>query len=337
MLSKKVVLILLALCCLLFAALFYTKDPLNITNLDAQEVFIPGLSERLSDVKNIQIDSQEGKVELVNIDEKWLVKSKDNYPATVSAVRQLLYGVAELEILEVKTSNELLLGEIGLAKGDDDSIRVIFNESDGDPIADILFGKSSPGLSQDGNNWFVRQYKSPQAWLVNGDVNLHKTDHQWLNKNILLLEAENLKQVELNPETPDSVRVIKSEHANSFSIDNLGENEKVESFEIEQLVDSVSNLRFDNVRPRTDAAFSADIQAINVETTDGLIILILVTDAQEGWIVLQAIAISPDEDVNQKAETYNQLWTDWEYQLPKFKIEQLLNKKQDLLSSEESS
>ena len=337
MLSKKVILILLALCCLLFAALFYTKDPLNITTSDELEVFIPGLGQRLSEVKNIQIYSQEGNVELVNIDEQWLVKSKDNYPANVSAVRQLLYGVADLEILEVKTSNELLLGEIGLAKNDEDSVRVIFKENEDNPIADILFGISQPALSQDGINWFVRQFKSPQSWLVNGDVNLYKTSDKWLNNNILILETENLKQIELNPETPYSVSVVKTEKAENFTIADLDANEKADSFKIEQLVDSVSNLRFDNVRSRSDVAFGADIQAVNVETTDGLIVLILVTDIQEGWIVLQAIAVSPDEEVNEKAEIYNQLWADWEYQIPKFKIEQLLNKKQDFISGEESS
>ncbi len=337
MLSKKLMLVLLALCCLLFAALFYTKDPLNITSSGDQELFIPGLSKQLANVRSILIDSNEGAVELVNENEKWLVKSKENYPADVNSVRQLLYGVAELEILEVKTSNELLLGEIGLAKDDEDSTRIRFNDKDDKSIADVLFGKSQAGLSQNKRNWFVRQYKSPQSWLVAGDLNLYKTAFQWLNKDILVLAAGGLKQIELNPETEDAVKIIKTEQDSGFTIADLRDGEKLEPYKIEQLVDSISNLRFDDVRLRAEVAFSADIQAINVETTEGLIVLVLVTDAEQGWIVLQAIAASADQTVNEKAEIYNQLWADWEYQLPKFKIEQLLNKRQDLLSTEEQS
>lgn len=335
-LGKKAVLILLALCSLLFAALFYTKDPLDIKNAGELELFIPGLTKRLADIKRILINTNDGVVELVYRDGQFLVKSKENYPADVKAVRQLLYGVAELEILEVKTSNELLLGEIGLAN-DEASVRVRFNDGRDNSIADILFGKSQAGLSKQGRDWFIRQYKSPQAWLVNGDINLFKQPIQWVDKNILALESGSLKQIELYPETSDAVKITKTEQSSMFTIANLKETEKVEPQKVEQLVDSFRDLRFDDVRPRNEQVLSKDIQAINIETTAGLFIFILVTDAEQGWIVLQAIAASADEVVNNEAESYNQLWADWEYKLPKFKIDQLLNKKQDLLTEEEPS
>ncbi len=335
MISKKVILILFAFCCLLFAVLFYTKDPVNTQTTNEQELFIPGLEKSLADVNSILIDSSEESIVINKVEEHWEVASKDDYPANVVAIRQLLYGIAELEILEVKTSNELLLGEIGLANDDEDSVRIRFNDEENNSIADVLFGKSQPSLSGDGKNWFVRQFKSPQSWLVKGYLNLYKSTDQWLNKTILALNPDQLQQIELHPETDEVVQIIKQQ--NNYTLANLIEGETADSFKLEQIADSISNLQLDNVRVRADTVLSGDVEAINVQTADGLIILILLTDVEEGWIVLQAIAASADDKVNEKAETYNQLWTDWEYQIPKYKVEQLLNKKQDLLQAEETT
>ena len=335
MLSKKAILILFAFCCLLFAALFYTKDPLSTQTAHEQEVFIPGLKKRLPEVDNIFIDSSEGSITLSKTEEQWKVASKDNYPANVAAIRQLLYGVAELEILEVKTSNELLLGEVGLANDDEDSVRIRFNDGDNNSIADVLFGKSQASLSGDGKDWFIRQFKSPQSWLVKGYLNLYKSTYQWLNKTILSLNPDELQQIDLHPETAGAVQIVRQE--NGYNLANLGDGETAESYKLEQIVDSISNLQFDDVRVRDDTVLSGDVQAINVQITEGLMILILITDVEQGWIVLQAIAASADEKVNEKAETYNLLWADWEYQIPKIKVEQLLNEKQDLLQEQDTS
>ncbi len=337
MLNKKVILILFTFCCLLFAVLFYAREPLTVRLSDEQELFIPELPQRLVDVKSILLESSEGSVELREVGEQWQVASKSNHPADISQIRQLLYGVAELEILEVKTSNELLLGEIGLAKDDEDSIRVIFNDQDGGAVADILFGKSQTSLSGEGKNWFIRQFKSPQSWLVSGDVNLYKSDYQWLDKAILSLNQSEIKQIELHSEENQTVKIVKLQQESDFELADLDEGETAESYKIQQIVESVSNLLFDDVRLRDNAVITTDAKAINLQTKDGLMILILITDVEQGWIVLQAIASSADESVNEKAEKYNKRWADWEYQIPKPKIEQLLRKQQDLIKSKETS
>ncbi len=338
MANKKLLFILLLLCCVLLAVLIFSNDKSSRYSTEhTDQLLLPELRQRLNDIAAIQIDTVGESVVLEVENENWTVASKQNYPADTSSIRQLIYGMADLKIAEVKTADESLLSKIGLTLDSEEAVRIKLMDDSGIAISDIVFGKSRTALSGQGQEWFARQYDDAQSWLVNGQIELYRNAYQWLSKTVLSVNYDDVREVVLNREQEDRLVILKSAESDSFELQGMQDDEEIESYKLEDIVETASSIQLDDVRLNPGREASSGDAIIELRTKDGLAVVITVRDREQGWISLQAKAESDNENAIEQSQSLNQRWSNWEFQMPGYKLNTLLQKKQDLILKKESS
>lgn len=337
MTNKKILYILLGVCCLLFVLLFVNDDKNRYANDQTNEILLPQLKQQLTDVAKIQIDSVDEPVVLENQNDSWIVASKQGYPADTNSIRQLIYGIADLKIVEVKTADKSLLSKIGLTQDSDDAVRVRLLDKGGKTIGDILFGKSQPSFSGQGQDWFVRKFDGPQSWLVTGELSLNTSAYQWLGKSVLSMNSNDVREVVLNANSEDSLVVFKSDETQSFELQGKKDGEELDAYKLDEIVDAASSIQLDDVRLKTADQANSGMAEIQLKTKNGLDIVITVTDSENGWISLLAESGMDHQPVAEQITNLNKQWSAWEFQIPGYKLDTLLQKKQDLIVESDSS
>ena len=334
MFNKKLFIILLVLCCVLFAALFLNNDKNRYETDYSDTFFLPDLKNQLTDVAKIQIESVAESVVLENKNNSWVVSSKHDYPADTNLIRQLIYGIADLKIIEAKTNDETLLAKIGLTLDSEESVRIWLTDKGGQTISDLLFGKSQVPISNQGQDWFARHFKENQSWQLNGEFELNKNAYQWLNKTVLALKTDEIQEVVLHANSDDSLLISNVEGTQSFELQGITDSEKVEAFKLDEIIESASAIQLDDVRVKSTQASNTEKESIQIKTKSGLSVDIRIVDTDQGWISLKATSKSDDKTVQDQSQALNHNWSSWEFQIPGYKLDSLLQTKPDLLIGE---
>lgn len=336
--NKHLLIILLAICCVLFAALLINRDENRYQTDHTSELFLPKLKAQLPRVAKIQLDSLTETIEIENQNGSWVVVSKLNYPADTNSIRRLIYAMAELRIIEIKTDDPSLLSKIGLDRDSQDSLLIRLDDDNNEIIAEVLFGVSRAPVSGQGQAWFARHPDNNQSWLVSGDLQLDRTVYPWLNKSVLLLETDEIQQVILNPASQESLVIVKSDETGLFELQGLSEDEEVANYKLDIIVESAAGIQLDDVRKSSSAAAVNQQQTtVQLKTSSGIIVDIRIIDPEHGWISLEAGSDTDDKTVIAQTQELNEKWAGWEYRIPGYKLESLLQDKQALLDAQESS
>ena len=337
MANKKILIILLCICGVLLTVLLFNDDKNRSKAEIADEILLPELKMRLAEITTIKIDPAGEPVVLEHKNKNWTVASKQNYPADTNSIRELIYGIADLKIVELKTADESLLGKIGLDLDSDDAVRVTMADSSGNTISDILFGKSTPALSGQGQTWFVRHFDDAQSWLVNGQLSVNANAYQWLSKTILSLDTSEVVEVILNANPDERLVILKSQESQAFELQGKKDSEEIETYKLDEIIETASSIQLDDVRLKQAGQTGLDEATIKLKTKNGLSVVITVSDTEQGWIHLLAQSDMDDQVVTEQSEMLNKKWSDWEFQVPNYKLDILLQKKQDLISQTQSS
>ena len=333
MFRKKSLIILLGLCSVLIAVLLFNGDESHFDAGVSDLKFLPELKQQLADIEKIEIDSTDSVVlELKN--EAWNVASKHHYPADSNSIRQLIYGMADLKRLEKKTADESLLDKIDLAQDSDAAVRVKLITAGNKIIHDVLFGKSKPALSGEGQQWFVRHYDDSQSWLVSGPLLLNGKTYHWLDKTLLSLDTIEIDEIVLHAGQDDRLVLKRAQDSQAFELQGKLSSETIQDYKIDEIIESIDSLALEDVRPKTPGETDRSQSTIALTTTTALQLFITVIDAQQGWISLQAESVDDDPAA---AQLLNDKWSNWEFQIPTYKMDVFLQTRDDLIHETESS
>ena len=339
MANKKTLLVLLLLCFLLITVLLTSQHRQSVNTEQNQSLFLPKLNEKLSEVSKILVDAkqQSQSVVLKNENGQWLSPDKDNYPVDTAQIRQFLYGLSNLKIVDKKTSNEQLLSEIGLAENDAQSTRVrLFTGSD-KSVVDILFGQSKNAMSGQGRDWFVRHTGEQQSWLANARLSILTSPVQWLDNTVLQVSQDQITQVVVNPQTAAALTINKSENGQGYELLEGNDDEHIQAHKLEQIISSASWVQFDDVRVNSQAEPTDAAVKISLQTVDDILVSMLISEPEHAWVNLSANTPSDDPETIAKVNAMNANWENWQYQLPQYQMTNLLQTKQDLILDPEAS
>ena len=325
----------------------------------------PKLLTRINDVTEVKGTSAQGSYTLLLHDGRWVVKEREAYPADTSKVRQLLFGLAQLQRVEPKTSNPELYDKIGVqdvsAKGAD-SLQIKLSDAKGETLAELIVGKdqlSKADLSK--REYFVRLPGDPQSWLVEGKFPQDKPPSNWLQKNILRVDARRLREVRVTHADGQRVTVRRKDpSAEDYELVGLPKGAEIESqYAVNSIADTLTNLSLDDVRPAAAVDFSKK-GALSAElaTFDGLRVnmqaikdgnndlahftasfdpsLVEKADSpkQEGAATANEKKKNPlkqADEVKKEVAELNARWHDWAYVVPGYRVNTLAKKESELI------
>lgn len=241
-----------------------------------QPVF-PGLMSKINEVSELVVNVQSETMTIVRDGESWNVKEKDNYPANMGKIREVLIGLGELKILEAKTKKPELYEKLGLENVEAEgsiSTGVTLKDSAGTTLAEVIIGKQRPSKGNPNQDEvYVRKVGDPQTWQAIGKLSVEKNLSEWLDKDFLEVEPKRVRRVRITH--PDNTTlVLEKENPDDldFKVTNLLEGEEIQSqFSVNHIVSTVTSLSLDDVQPNSEISFEDEsVVTATFETFDGL-------------------------------------------------------------------
>ena len=325
------------------------------------ERLFPGLIERVNSVASMEVTQGEDRYTIVRDGDVWGLAEKGGYPAQFDMVKKTILGIAEVALVEAKTSKRDRLGELYLAEPDAEEgpgTRIALRGEDGAELAAMILGKAARG---GGGRRYVRRAGEDQAWLAEVAVDIGAKPMDWVDKTMTKLRPDRLRRVSISHGDGDDVVLEKADKENSnFTVPVLPEGAKVKAaMEINGIVSALSFLNIEDVAPATDIAFEGDeLVTTRYETFDGLVItLISVTVGDVVWARFEAaydaaladpveeapveeeaedgVELPPGmeeikpltaEDVQAEAEALGTRTAGWAFALPNFRADHLRKK-----------
>jgi hypothetical protein len=235
-----------------------------------------GLLDQLNDVARIELRAAKAHTTLRREGEQWMVASLDNFPAEPAAVKRLLLALADLQIVETKTSLPENYGRIGVADAGDasDSLQVELHDTKDARLLAVLVGHKREGGQQ--SQRYVRRVGEPQSYLVNGKVDVSADAITWLDARIVDVDTARVRRVSIAPGDGAAVTIVKNK-----ALDNFFELKDVPAGKVPRskaLVSSLGSLlldlRFTHVAAATRFTDAKPLRQTTVQTFDGMVVRI---------------------------------------------------------------
>ncbi len=330
-----------------------------------------GLLDKLNDVSRVELLSAKTQTTLKRQGEQWTVANRDNFPAEPAAVKRLLLGLADLQIVEAKTSLPDNYGRIGVAEpgNGSDSLQVELYGAKDERLVAVIVGHARESGQQ--SQRYVRRAGEPQSYLVNGKIDGTSDPITWLDARIVDVDTARVRSVEIVPSEGAAVVLVKHKPKdNFFELHNLPAGKVQRS---KALVSSLGalllDLRFNGVAAGARFADAKPMRQTTVQTFDGLRARIdeFAADgktyarfdfAYDASLVqadattdtaspetsepppvpgtepaAPAIAATPKETVEQEAARLNARTAGWIYELPDYKQRLLAKRLDDLVQA----
>jgi hypothetical protein len=331
----------------------------------------------LNDVTEINITTRDENITLMRSDKQWGLKEKHDYPVAIDKVHNLLFGLAGLTILEAKTSNPALYSKIGVeavTEEDAQSTLLILKNAQGGAVASVIIGNDRTAkIDSTRQEIYVRKPDDKQSWLTLGRLPVEKTIGDWLEENIIDIEGDKVREINMTHPDGETLRIYKATPENKdYQLADLPENASIKSpYTLRSLAGSLSHLNLDDVRKSDDIEFAEDNTHRAVFTTfDGLEVTVEATKIDGKHYVQLSAAFNPDMvwaetrdeegkdeapkdsvhemviaddktpdepevDIEEEVETLNAKFKGWVYELAAYKVEEIEKKRDDFIEFED--
>ena len=171
------------------------------TGLKAGEKLLPGLSDSIKAVAELEVRQGDDAVVLERKGGGvWFMKSRDGYPVDASKVRALLVALSEAELIESKTrkAERYAALELDDPAGKTAKSRLVkLTGTNGNAIAEVVIGKQRAeafGADKAGGT-YVRKAGDPQTWLANVEIAASAAVKDWVKTTFLSLDSGKISRV----------------------------------------------------------------------------------------------------------------------------------------------
>ena len=210
----------------------------------------------IDQIKKVQIEFNAEKFTLaVDNDGKWLVLEKGNYPALGSKIKELIFGLADLKILESKTSKPenfmaLQLEDIDINKH---TTRITLLDANNQQIDSIYIGKRefipSPNADYEAHI-FVRRPEEIQTWLVAGKLAEGFAFKDFVKQPVFSVDLSTISEIKLiKPKQQKSfIKIERNLTTGESKLLDIPPKYKVkDQYIVDNIVEQFAYLNYDDV------------------------------------------------------------------------------------------
>lgn len=189
----------------------------------------PGLLDRINEVAAMHVTTATGGYRIVRQEGGFGVAEKGGYPVEQGQVVKNVLAIAELKKLERKTADPARYAEIGVqdVPTPDSSTKIVsLRDASDKELAALVLGQTRTGRNS--KSIFVRKVGDPQAWLVEGNLDLREDATAWLDKKILEVKRADVRAVRTQHPDGELVLVSKAKPEDSaFHVENVPPDRKL--------------------------------------------------------------------------------------------------------------
>ena len=295
--SPKVFLALLALTVIAAGAALVTAlaQPGAAPVRYVDEPAFPALRANPDAVAKIALTTPEGSFTLVReTGDRWSALERYGYAVDQDQVRALVVALADMRLIEAKTRLPERYGRLEVEDVDaaDAKSRLLRLESaDGEVLAEAIVGKQQHRLTgHQPAGTYLRRPDEAQSWLASGAVAIDPTVVDWLDAEIVDFEPAQIARIEIRPDSGAGYVARREAADEPLQLADLAEGEALKpDADLDRLAAAFADLRFEDVKPRSELAWPEADQSATAVTFDGVELTVrLARIDDEPWAILDA-------------------------------------------------
>ena len=312
------------------------------------EPAFPKLAEAVNDVSRIEVQTAGGKFSLSRKGEVWGLDQKDSYPAAFEKVKSAIVGVANLKLIERKTSDPERYArlDLGAPEGKDaKSKNLVFRNEKDEVLADALLGKVNANLfGAGGSGSYIRRGDDKETWLARGQVTIGDEPINWVVREIVNYGQEHIRRVSIrDPDRSEFVIAKGDKSDKNFKLLDIPEGRKMKKDdEANPLGGVMWKMQFDDVRKAGGQEWPENPWIAEYSAWDGFKIRIEVYRiGEDHWGRFKAsLDDEAGPDTREKAgkivEEINARVAGWSYMLTAGDSEKLTSRMEEYLADPEA-
>jgi hypothetical protein len=253
--------------------LIYGTGPGEKTNEAPQgRLVFPDLAPKLAAATRLELTHKGTTLEIARKDTApdtiWVLPARGNYRAVQDKVRELLANLTELRLDEPRTSDPSEYARLGVEDPKDKSagstlLRVL--DAKGGVIAALVVGHSQTAARGSLDTLYVRRPDATQAWLADGRLAVSTDAQDWLDRDIVNIDAAKVASVTV---TRDGQTLNFARKDNKLTLTAPADHPKLDDFKVDEVSRALSNLMLEDVKQAP--APGTPLGRAVVTTTDGM-------------------------------------------------------------------
>jgi hypothetical protein len=257
----------------------------------AAEVGQPALKDfKAADIGSISINDGKKSVDLALKDGKWVVASRDDFPATLTSVNEVGDTAFDLKVQQVETGvTKEELPELGLAEAGgtakDDAVgkTLVIKDASGKEMASLLVGKTqSPPMT--GNIFEANGPRPAPQWIkvkgvdavyrtVTGFSKLDGDPKLWLDKEKFFKVEKHKSMAVTGPTPEESWKIYRETDGGELKLDAPKPGEEFDATKAASQGSMFGYISFEDILPAAEkdkAALDKPTHTAVIQTFDGL-------------------------------------------------------------------
>lgn len=312
---------------LLVIALIVIESTDHESPVDNGTLLLPGFRDHVNEVSSLRVERNgEDPVVIERHDELWVVTSRDNYPADIGKVREVLLAMADAKTMEAKTTNPELHARLGLDSPDiENSKSTLLIASTGHADYRLLLGNAAQTSYR-----YARLPDEDQTWLIDQNPDVPDSAGDWLDAAIVDINSSTVRAVTIVHPDGETISVEKAaEDDPNFTVNAIPEGRELSYSTVANGIGGALNdLELDDVRPAV--AVGGGAVKTTFETFDGMTVTVDTQKTDDGnWITLSASGTGADE--------LNARLSGWQFKVADYKANLLTRGWEDILKPEDEA
>jgi len=307
----------------LIAALFLVETGDDAGTPTTGQLLLPDFRATANDVNRVEIKRAGQESVIINkIDNRWQVSGRGNYPARTGVVRAVLLSLADARLVEAKTANPDLHARLGVDEPvADESKGIMITASADNVVHAVVFG-----VTAQGDYRYARVAGDNQSWLIDQNPDIPSTIGEWLEADIIDIDASRIKAVTIRHTDGEVVQIDKfAEEDTDFRVADIPDGRELSYSTVANGIGGALNdLDLDDVRV---ALPIEDAVTTEFQTFDGLTIVArTIRTDEENWISFDVSGAQSEEEIELSGRIGG-----WQYKVADYKANLLTRRWEDIL------
>jgi hypothetical protein len=275
----------------------------------------PDLARRLPEAERVELIHGGKTLAIVRKDNAWLLPDRASYPVQTDKLHELLAGLTELRLTEPRTSDPAQYSRLGVEDPNDPAagatlLRVA--DGTGAPLAELIIGHSLT-RREGPDTIFVRRPSEAQSWLAEGKLSAATDPMQWINPEILNVDAAKIASATV---TRDEKALSFVRKDGKFQLSKPPADTKLDEDKLDGVARALENVTLQDVHASSEQPGARQAESRFI-TSDGMTITADVSkDGEALWAHFSAQGEGPSKDA---ADALNAKLSPWAFQIGSWK------------------
>ncbi|MBN2456330.1 MAG: DUF4340 domain-containing protein [Sedimentisphaerales bacterium] len=338
---QLMVLGLIAACAVICAiALSYISN-MPTTEPNVPMYLIQGLAPE--DIYTIVLGSGDDEVILKRQQGRFVVASKDNYPAITSEVNRLISACLDIKTVEFYTDDKQNFKALGLTEEDAGNV-IKFLKPDSSPLTGVIIGNNK----KQGQGTFVRLISSDKVYVAAQNPRIKGWVLNYIDQQLLSLGREDIESVTVR--APNEVYTLRI-NQEDIVLEDIPAEKKLKDKFYERVFEALTSLSFTDVMSTSsanDLDFTSQfvcrlkdstVYTLNIAEKAEKTYIICKAEFADGNIAVEGQTFESHEQAQKadakllasnKAREFSAKHQGWVYEIASYKAENLTKKLSEL-------